>query len=463
MPVFKRKDIPKLVETIEEGKVSPVYLIFGERFLCRNAADELVSLLLPPGEYQPEQKTNHLQDINGDQEDTVRTLNLLRTYSLFPGRHLFRISDTKLFYSKGVAKALWDKANDAYAAKEMSRAASLMQQLLDLADLSPADQETADIPSIASNQWKKMFGFTKPQQNLSWMKDVLDYLRKEHVPAAQHKGNDASDLYVKAYEEGLPKNNILILLAETVDKRKQFYNYIKKNGVILDLTIEGGSSSAARKDQESVLQQLVQKTLADFNKKLEPKALPLLLERVGFHPVAVVMETEKLALYSDQSPIITREDLDAVVGRTREEALYELTDAFMRRQLAEALIILFRLLENGIHALAILAAFRNQIKKMLLIRSFQELTEPAYKSGLPFPAFQKSYLPDLKAGREEWALLWRIHPYALYKMFLQTEHFSRISLEKGMRALLISEYRIKGSNVTAQLILEDLLFKLIPQ
>jgi len=360
-----------------------------------------------------------------------------------------------------VAKTLWEKANKAFAANEFNRVGRFLGQLLNLANLSSDDLTVEDMFSLSSPRWKAIFGFAKPQQDLSWLKTVQNHCKIE-TDDGTHQGDDASESYIKAFQGGIPNSNILILLAEAVDKRKRLYTYIKENGVIVDLSVDSGGGTAAQKDREAIFKDLVAETLAGFDKKLEARALPILLDRVGFHPVAVVKETEKLALYAGEAATITLNDLDAMIGRTREEALYELTEAYTRQRLSAALTILAHLLGNGIHGLAILAFCRNQIKKMLLIRCLQELKKPLYKPGLSFPAFQKSYLPELKADRGDWSSLWRSHPYALYKTFQQTEQFSRRTLERGLKSILKAEYRIKGSAVADRFILEDLFFKLIP-
>ncbi|HIE52387.1 MAG TPA: DNA polymerase III subunit delta, partial [Armatimonadetes bacterium] len=60
------------------------------------------------------------------------------------------------------------------------------------------------------------------------------------------------------------------------------------------------------------------------------------------------------------------------MGRTRDEALFEFTEAFAGANLAGALLSLHRLRENGIHSLMIVAGLRNFIRKLLLARAFQE-------------------------------------------------------------------------------------------
>ncbi len=170
MALYKRKDIPLIVKKAAQGDPSQVYLIHGERFLCRNAADELLDCLLPVDQYTLEQRTNHLHEIDGDQENFSRTLNLLRTYSLFPGRQVIRVTDTKLFYAKSTAKTLWDKACKAFAAKELASAGRYLAQFLEVAGISTDDLQTEDISGLSSTRWRDLFGFAKPAENLGWIK-----------------------------------------------------------------------------------------------------------------------------------------------------------------------------------------------------------------------------------------------------------------------------------------------------
>jgi DNA polymerase-3 subunit delta len=183
---------------------------------------------------------------------------------------------------------------------------------------------------------------------------------------------------------------------------------------------------------------------------------------VGFHPVAAVMESEKLALYAADKQVITKADIDAVIGRTREEALFELNEAVTSDKLEEGLTILSRLQESGIHPLVILKTLTNHLKKLLLIRSFQDLGDPQYSKSIPFPAFQKVYLAKLKEGRDEWSsLLWKNHPYGLYMLFRQASRYSCQELENNLKELLKAEYRLKSSSVDNRLIVDNLLFNIM--
>jgi DNA polymerase-3 subunit delta len=192
---------------------------------------------------------------------------------------------------------------------------------------------------------------------------------------------------------------------------------------------------------------------------METRAMDMLLERVGFHPVAVVMELEKLALFVEDRPLISCADLETMVGRTREDALFELTEAFGNRQVAATLVILGRLLENGIHALAILATMRNYIRKMLLFRSLQLQSSPSWQRGMQAAQFQEAYLPALKE-KGVWVEMLKVHPYALYMSFKKAENFSVSILKEWLTLLLKTEFQMKGSSLPPTLLLEELFLTL---
>jgi len=459
MPVYKRQDIPKLLDEIKQGKTFQIYLLFGERYLCRSAAQEITDHLLPQKEHQ----ATSLLHIDGDQEDFNRTLNQLKTFNLFSGTRLFLVTDSKLFYSKGVAKNIWDKACEKKERNETEGTLRYLLQMLNLAGISPIEMVEENMASLSAARWKNLFGFTRPQTDLAWTQELLAGMPAETAPAKVLE-TDAAAMFVKAFEAGIPHDNIIILLAEAVDKRKRLYKYIEEHGIILDLAVDSGASSAAKRDQESLLKDLINSTLKKHGKEIAPDTIPVLLDRVGFHPVAAVMEAEKLALYTGEEKLITREDVDAIIGRTREEALYELTEAVTSGRLEEGLLILAHLQDNGIHGLAILATLRNHIRKLLLVRSLQESGSPTYTKSLTFQNFKNSYLPKLKEGREEWSkLLWKNHPYGLYMLFRQATQFRCEDLQDGLKEVLAAEYRLKGSPVESRLIMDSLLFNLIRQ
>lgn len=453
MPLYSRKDIPVILQSIDQGQTLPVYLICGDRVLCQQAAEALVLRLLP----DEDKRRQNLILVDGDREEPEQTLARLKTFSLFPGRLVIRVKDSKLFYSKAVAKTFWEKASKASADKDTRRAQRYLLEMLGLAELTAADWAEENLAQADSGRWQALFGFPRPTTDLAWVDEALALAGSAAAPAASLRPQ-AAELFTEALETGVPANNIIILLAEAVDKRKKLYKTIVRLGVVLDLAVDTGASKAAVEVRTTILRDLVRTTLAGLGKKIEPRVLDPLLERVGFHPSAVVLETEKLALSVEDRDTITLADLDLVVGRTREEALFEFTEVFTAGNLEKALTILAHLLAGGGHPLMILAGLHNHLKRQLQVKALQNDEALPYPPGQGFTPFQQGYLARLKAERPESLVGLPTHPYALYMLFCRAESLVTDQLIAGLTAVLRAEMLLKSTSLAGQMVLENLLY-----
>ncbi|GAB6190534.1 DNA polymerase III subunit delta [Desulfocastanea catecholica] len=426
---------------------SQVFLFFGERFLCKEAADSLQNTLLA-------QQAGAVHSLDGDTEDPGQTLARLMSFSLLPGRQLYRVANSRIFHSKTVASEIWQKAVQAFQAGRPGPALRHLQAIAQAVELKI--DGPSPLSEIPGKEWKKIFAFDKPGESLAW----ADALLTEGQGPARVTPTNLVDRYIEAFDKGLPGGNILLLTAETVDKRQRLFTYLKKHGTVVDCSVASGANATAQNEQKAVLKEVMQKTLTEFNKRIDPRAVEIFFERVGFHPVAVVTETEKLAHFVGDRPVITCADLDTMVVRNREDALYELTDAFSKRQVSRTLIILSRLQEQGFHSLAILATMRNFLKKQLIYRSLQMRPSPPWRHGMNAKEFQNSYLPDLKL-QGEWSDMLQGHPYALFMSFTKASEYSCAGLRRWLTMLLEAEFRLKGSPLPAQLILEELFLAML--
>ncbi|MFZ5766590.1 MAG: DNA polymerase III subunit delta [Thermodesulfobacteriota bacterium] len=447
MPTYHRHDINRLLAEIKKGEVHPVYLLFGERYLCREAAEAIAGQLLP----DEKERDLKLMKIDGDGENVGRTISRLLTYSLFAGRQVFRVLDSKIFYSRLVAKNFWEKAKKAADEANPAKAGRYLLKMLQAAGLGVDEPLT----ELSSAQWKKLFGFERPD-DVAWCAEVA-------VPVAAGNGGGGADdaLLLDALEKGWPSDNILLLTAEAVDKRKKVFKKIEERGAVVDLSVDSGTSTAAQKDRDAVIRDLVITTLRDMGKKAGAGVVDVLLDRVGFHPVAAVRETEKLALFVGEQQIVRQEDVLAIIGQTREEAIFQLNDAVAAADLARAVALVVRLRDSGIHPLALVAGLRNLLRRLLFIRALREKESPRYEPGLSFPLFQKGYLAELKQSTLGTSVLLDGHPYVLFKAFQQAGNFDLTSLRTGLALLLDAEFLLKGSSLPPHIILEDFLFRFL--
>jgi DNA polymerase-3 subunit delta len=452
MSLYTRETLPTLLAQPAEN-VSQVFLLFGDRYLCQNAVEQLEKRLL-------QNTGGTVHPIDGDQEDSAATLAKLRSFSLLPGRQLYRVTDTRLFLSKQVAKNLWEKALKAHTDNKADQAGRALRTLLKSGGLDPNAPDN-DLDAMATTEWQQCFGFSKPAGDLGWTRSYLAIDQGQSGAGSSAASSaDPAEMLSSALAAGLPGNNILILLAEEVDKRKKLFKLLKDEQTVIDLSIETGAGAKAQKEQKAVLQELTQQTLKEHNKTMAPALAERLFERVGFHPVALVMELRKIMLYIDERQQITREDLDLLVGRTRQEALFELTAAITRRDREQALVVGDRLQENGIHPLAIVATLRNFVRGLLLCRALQEQPDLQFQPTMSAASFQQNCLPRLKK-REQWKKELNAHPFALYMQFKTAANYTLPVLSGWMKLLLEADFRLKGSPVAAATVLQHLILAML--
>ncbi len=445
MPLLKRADLSAETEktTIANAQF---FLFFGDRYLCRSSADWLEEHLLA-------EATGAVHTIDGELEDPGQTLARALSYSLLPGRQIYRVNDSRIFQSRETLEKVWNRVVQSHKNGKHEAAGRHLQAMLSAADLE-LDGPLGQLPASA---WKKALGFDKPSDDLSW----ADTLLEKPSPSRTNSGNKQYlDQYLAALEQGLPKENILLLITENVDKRQRLFAQMKKYGLIVDCSVTSGLSRVAQDEQKAVLREIIQETADRFQKTISPQAAGVFLDRLGFQPSAVSLETEKLVHYVGERTTITVEDIGAMVGQNREDALFALSDAFSKRQLGSVLVLTARLLDQGIHDLAILAAMRNYIRRLLICRSLQQRTTPRWHRGISSREFQNSYLPALKSTGE-WKDILSGHPYAVYMNFTRAAEQDCSTLKKWLSMLLAAEYKLKGAGLPRRLVLEELFVAML--
>ncbi|MCI5164826.1 MAG: DNA polymerase III subunit delta [Candidatus Electrothrix sp. GM3_4] len=459
MPVYERNKLDTLFQEIKKGNLFSAYLFVGERYLCQQTADQIAKLLCADG--------GTVHSIDGDTEESHLTLSKLRSFSLLGGKQVFRVNNTRLFHSKNMAKALWSRVAQANKGNKPDKAFKYLQAMMEAGGLDSSDPEN-NPGDLSAAQWKKCFGFIKPDGKLDWTGELLiKYSEQSGIgsgsaQSTRSAGENAGEVVLAALDGGIPQNNILMLLAEEVDKRKKLYKSFKEKYAVINLHVDIGASAQAKKEQQIVLREQVSTVLRKMNKTMASGVMEQLLERVGFHPVAAVMETEKLALSAGEARQITAEDLDRMVGRTRQEAVFELTQAISDKKIDQALLIASRLQENGFHALAILATLRNFTRNLLLFRVLLEQEQYNFRPGISAKVFQEQCLPALKQN-ERWKTELSGHPFALYMRFKAATGFSTDILRAWLRDILKADMRLKGSSIDTDTVLQHLILSMMTE
>jgi DNA polymerase-3 subunit delta len=196
--------------------------------------------------------------------------------------------------------------------------------------------------------------------------------------------------------------------------------------------------------------------LAAKGKKLGPGAWLVLGKKTGFSLRASMIALEKLMTFVGEKVMIEAEDVEAVIGITKEETVFHLTAAMMEKNLPKSLSTLKDLLDQGDHPLMILAILAREIRLLLhakLLLSSGQLA--SYHPKMDYNRFQKTVYPDIKhLGGSSTP-----HPYVIYQALIHTPHFSQERLVEYLDTLVDIDLALKTTSKAPRLMMERFLLQ----
>ncbi len=478
MPEIRYTDIERHLKQ-SKGKLPPVCLIHGEEALCKTALDAVLDALVPRAE----------RDMTYDPvaDDNVHeAIERVNTFSLLSGGKIVGLPDSRVFYGKQPDKALPEKARDAWEADERKKAARYFTAFLGAAGL------TLDDVADPAKREKSLKIDPETIGNGEWLTDMIAYCADNSLSPAPPQ--DAAADLLQAVEKGFPAGNHLIITADLVDRRRKLYTVLRDGGLVVDCSVPQGARKADRMAREAILNERMQTLLSKSGKTLDRPAYQAICEKTGFDLRTFSANLEKLISYAGNRNRITAEDVDAVLTRTRQDPIYELTNAVAERNLPDALFYLDSLLFEGLFPLQILAGMVNQVRKLLLIRDFIESPEGrVWTPGMNYDQFQQRVLPVLR--RQDQSLTGTLtawddllsgqepekqgkgkkkkspasdllltgpgrSPYPLYLLMVRAGKFSRAELVDAMIRLGRADLQLKTSGQAPRRVLEEVLLRI---
>jgi DNA polymerase III subunit delta len=472
----------------ESGKDSfaPVYLIHGEEFIYEQAAKTLVEAILPDfSKHRLQHEIHNAQDTS-----LSEIIEHLNTYSFFSGKSVIEFRHPSLFVNRIEPGKLIQRIQKAH---ETSDAAQARQRYLELLGRLRLDPEEITAATLHEKLGIDPVSFGDP----AWLLAINEDCVKNRLAAAEFFAD--TEILQRVIEKGFPKNKHLLIVTDTVDKRTGLYRVIRKAGVIVDCTIPRGTRKADRDEQRRIFLQHAGQITQKHAKAIDTAAFDAMVEMTGFDLRLFTANLEKLIDYAGTRKNITVADIRAVLNPMREDPVYELTGAIADRDTGKALYVLFSLLASGTHELQIIMAITNQIRRLLLIRSFMESGfGRAFQSRVSYDRFQRDILPaarqyddDLAAKQASFAVQEKKlpeddpaaapdekaaagktagplpddvcvfrkkeHPYAAYSMFLKAGNYNTHELISAFSALNRADVALKTSGRSPRAILEDLI------
>jgi DNA polymerase-3 subunit delta len=174
---------------------------------------------------------------------------------------------------------------------------------------------------------------------------------------------------------------------------------------------------------------------------------------------------ELLVTYAADRPVIEAKDVEEVIGKTREDSVFDLLSAILDKNLIRALENLRDLLRQGVHHLMILTMIGREIRLLLhakIILSSGGLK--AFRPGMDYGPFSTQVYPRLKqmaaeTGREGLFLAGQ-HPFVIYNALRHSGKYSQARLIHHMDQLVAADVAMKSTGRDPRLMLERLLIDL---
>ena len=429
-------DIEDVLKEVKAGKVSPLYLLWGEEYLVRKGADELVKALVPDA-------SMGLNFAVLDAASPREVAQELATMPLFPGRKVVLVRDPEfLAPKKGRGDAL-GKAREAWKSGKRKEGARRLLALASRAGwgVEQLDPGAPGAPSV--EQWKEELDVDLAEVDLAFLKEAAAFCREERVTAPE---GDASAL-LELFQKGLPKGHALVLAATDVDAKSPLLKFAKDSGKLIERKV-----AARHKDLD--LSELALEFLAPFKKKLGAGALEQLKERIGGNIRLLQSELEKLAIYADGATI-SAADVALLVHHAREEEFFELSESLQKRDLKGALGYAEDAMGQGTAALQLLGAVASIVRGLL--ENHERMSQ--YAKGSPprsFDDFKSRIFPKIE--QEAKAAKGRVpHPYAAFLSMQAAARYERRELLRALVACAEADLDLKSS-AGGKLVIERLLW-----
>ncbi|HNY40542.1 MAG TPA: DNA polymerase III subunit delta [Bryobacteraceae bacterium] len=187
---------------------------------------------------------------------------------------------------------------------------------------------------------------------------------------------------------------------------------------------------------------LARQFCSEFSLTLGKAEFDLLLDATAGDPSRLHNEIQKLALYAqDRGGKITRDDIFALVPNSSETTIFALVDALARRNRAQAMELLDRLVRDGEY-LPLALTFLGGVFRMALTAREQNLRGAMDVQSY----FQRMGLPMWRSRAEQ------IHAAA--------QRFSKEKLEEGIGLVFRADRDMKGSRPDDRIVMEDFVFRL---
>lgn len=279
--------------------------------------------------------------------------------------------------------------------------------------------ETFDARESPVNHW---IGSAKTLSFLGGTKLVVVRNLHEAIP----KDQDAEAL--TDYAKSPIPEACLVITADKVDRKRKLFK-----------TLTGLKTAVAcEAPKENELINWLRKRAEGKSYSLSSAAASFLVNRVGARPGVLAKELDKTLLYAGKNKSVSERDVAEVVGESKLENVFALTDALKTKNPEQALRLLNNQIDHGEEPIKILGTIAWQFRMIWEVKHYQSKNLPPNQIAKAMGA----------------------NPFVVNKASQHTRRFSTRQLRQGYLELAKADRSLKSTSQDPVAVMQTLILNL---
>jgi len=279
--------------------------------------------------------------------------------------------------------------------------------------------ETFDARTSSVNDW---IGSVKTLSFLGGTKLVIVRNLHDAIPK-----DDAAESLI-SYCSNPVSDACLVITADKVDRKRKIYKALTK--------IKGAVACEAPK--ENVLVNWIRDRAKNQGYAMNMNAARTLVNRVGARPGVLAQELNKTLMYVGKKKEVSEKDVLEVVGETRLENVFSLTDALKNKNSHKALQILQNQLDHGEEPIKIMGTIAWQFRVIWEVKHYQQRNIPSGQIAKAMGA----------------------NPFVVDKALQHTKNFSTRQLRRAYSQLTQADRSLKSTSQDPVAVMQTLILGL---
>ena len=245
-------------------------------------------------------------------------------------------------------------------------------------------------------------------------------------PNIVHRVEDKDEEQWAEYLQEPNRKNVLLIIAEKVDKRRRFFTRVRDSA--------HAQLVACERPKGQGLRRWIEATFQGHGKRVDPDALRMFAEFDGSLGM-LDQEIKKVVTYVGDSDRVTGDDIASVVIIPTEQNIFSLVDAVGKGDARNAVDVLERMLRDGADPLMIFGMVARQIRLIWHVK----------------------FEVDRGVSDRNMGKTLSLHPFVLSKCIDQSRNFSMADLQHAMEFLLWTDAGIKRGRWGAEFAVQRLI------